>query len=171
MLYDSRWSMPAFVDVFIDGTVDGSPGAIKRAAASVARLLAVPESRAMALLAGGRVKVRSNLAPELATDLVRLLDNAGIRTAVVPVRPTTLPSMPALKSPAPTERRPTAGAGSAPKPAPPPPPQDVDEGAITGVFDSVTDPPRIGTPMPPGYTPNPPGADDQTDPRAVRPRR
>lgn len=170
--------MAVFADVYIEGTDDTSPPAIKRAVTSLARCLAIPESRAHALLVQGRAKVRSNLAPELAAELVRLLEKAGVRAVASPVRPTS-PGVPRKEPPTPSrpsttaersllsglttsgERRlATGGATAAPKP------QATEEEAITGVFEAQG---RTPTPFPPGFTPSPAEADERTDPR-VKPR-
>ncbi len=172
--------MAVFVDVYIEGTDDTSPPAIKRAVTSLARCLAIPESRAHALLAQGRAKVRSNLAPELANELVRLLEKAGVRAVASPVRQTS-PGLTRKDSGArvvPTtgerslasglstsgERRLATGGPATPKQS------GTEEEAITGVFEASG---RNPTPFPPGFTPQPTPtpseADERTDPR-VKPR-
>ncbi len=162
--------MAGFVDVYIEGTDDTSAAALKRAVTSLARCLAIPELRAHALLGQGRVKVRSNLAPELANELIRLLEKAGVRATTSPAT-TTAPGLP-RKDERPggvssTGERPQAGApprlGTGPART-----LQQDEEAITGVFETVPDPTRQPTPQPPGLTP-PPDADERTDPRG-RPR-
>ena len=148
--------MAGFVDVYIEGTDDTSPAAIKRAVTSLARCLAIPEMRAHALLGQRRVKVRSNLAPELANELIRLLEKAGVRAAASPA-PTTAERSQASAPPA------SGRLGTGPART-----LQQDEEAITGVFETVPDPMHQPTPQPPGLTP-PPDADELTDPRG-RPR-
>lgn len=176
--------MAVFVDVYIEGTDETSPPAIKKAVISLARCLAIPEARAHALLNEGRVKVRSNLSPDLGAELVRLLEKAGVRALASPAQQTSPgiarregPDRPGDAPPTPADRpratgKPATGerhvgTGAATTPARP-----SEEDAITGVFETVTAPLPLPSPQPPGATPEPtpsPASEELTDPRG-RPR-
>jgi hypothetical protein len=166
-------SMAAIVDVFIDGTLDASPATLRKAASSVARCLAVSEPRALTLLGAGRVRVRANLAPDLADELVRLLEKAGVRTAIAPAIPVGVGRPPPSASSG-TPKRVVTGEMAGYRA-----PLGDDDQAITGVFDAVPSDP-VPTPIPDETTSRlairndrtrTPTPTEATDPRARRPLR
>lgn len=76
--------LPARCDVYVFGTFDRSADAHRRAAARVARRLAVSEAQVLTILAmDQRVRIKSRLAPELTAKLMQVLHDAGVRAIYV----------------------------------------------------------------------------------------
>lgn len=87
-------------DVYIQGTLDPSAEAVERAARGAAEKLAVsPQQLAVLLRSPKPVRVRTEVAPDLAFKIVSLLRGAGVRAAYYPAgtpKPVDLSAAPDL---------------------------------------------------------------------------